>query len=177
MAAWRNPLPPVADTLEALEQALARCAGADVIIFSGGSSVGDRDLSSDLVQRHGTVVFHGIASSRASRRCSPRLATCRSSAMPGNPTSCLSNAYILLVPFSARHRQATDLRAAHRQRAARPPHRVAGRASQFYTVRLVDDVAFPAFKGSGDITSLSQATDTSRYLRIRVSSRKARRSR
>ena len=28
---------------------------------------------------------------------------------------------------------------------------------QFYTVRLRDGVAFPAFKGSGDITSLSQA--------------------
>ena len=28
---------------------------------------------------------------------------------------------------------------------------------QFYTVRLRDGAAFPAFKGSGDITSLSQA--------------------
>ena len=33
---------------------------------------------------------------------------------------------------------------------------VAGR-HQFYTVRLSDGVALPAFKGSGDITSLSQA--------------------
>ena len=28
---------------------------------------------------------------------------------------------------------------------------------QFYTVRVETGVAFPAFKGSGDITSLSQA--------------------
>jgi molybdopterin biosynthesis enzyme len=28
---------------------------------------------------------------------------------------------------------------------------------QFYTVRLDSGAAFPAFKGSGDITSLSQA--------------------
>ena len=28
---------------------------------------------------------------------------------------------------------------------------------QFYTVRIHDGVALPAFKGSGDITSLSQA--------------------
>jgi molybdopterin biosynthesis enzyme len=28
---------------------------------------------------------------------------------------------------------------------------------QFYTVRLENDRAFPAFKGSGDITSLSRA--------------------
>jgi molybdopterin biosynthesis enzyme len=28
---------------------------------------------------------------------------------------------------------------------------------QFYTVRLIDGAALPAFKGSGDITSLSSA--------------------
>ena len=28
---------------------------------------------------------------------------------------------------------------------------------QFYTVRIENGIAFPAFKGSGDITSLSQA--------------------
>ena len=28
---------------------------------------------------------------------------------------------------------------------------------QFYTVRLLNGAAYPAFKGSGDITSLSQA--------------------
>ena len=33
---------------------------------------------------------------------------------------------------------------------------MAGR-HQFYTVRMQDGVALPAFKGSGDITSLSQA--------------------
>jgi molybdopterin biosynthesis enzyme len=33
---------------------------------------------------------------------------------------------------------------------------VAGR-HQFYTVRLQNGAAYPAFKGSGDITSLSQA--------------------
>src|SRR4029453_13113975 len=77
--------------------------------------------------------------------------------MPGNPTSCLSNAYILLIPFL-------------RTLARLPPHTprivvaplgrpiasVAGR-HQFYTVRVRDGVALPAFKGSGDITSLSQA--------------------
>ena len=35
------------DDLEALTAALDACAGADVIIFSGGSSVGARDLIVD----------------------------------------------------------------------------------------------------------------------------------
>ena len=77
--------------------------------------------------------------------------------MPGYPTSCLSNAYMLLVP-------------ALRRMAHLPPHRTAnGHAAraqrivsttgrhQFYTVRVVDGEAQPAFKASGDITSMSQA--------------------
>jgi molybdopterin biosynthesis enzyme len=77
--------------------------------------------------------------------------------MPGNPTSCLSNAYVLLVPF---------LRAVARlpklaERTVRVPlgRRIVSQAGrlQFYTVRIEGGVAMPAFKGSGDITSLSQA--------------------
>jgi molybdopterin biosynthesis enzyme len=41
--------PPVIDTVDALTAALDACAGADVMIFSGGSSVGERDLIVDLV--------------------------------------------------------------------------------------------------------------------------------
>ena len=77
--------------------------------------------------------------------------------MPGNPTSCLSNAYVLLVPF---------LRAVARlpkliEKTVRVPlgRRIVSQAGrlQFYTVRLENGVAMPAFKGSGEITSLSQA--------------------
>ncbi len=77
--------------------------------------------------------------------------------MPGNPTSCLSNAYILLIPFL----RAIARLPPHTPRTLRVPigHRIASAAGrhQFYTVRLRDGAAYPAFKGSGDITSLSQA--------------------
>ncbi len=42
------------------------------------------------------------------------------------------------------------------QRSAAPSSRQPNR-HQFYTVKLHGTVALPAFKGSGDITSLSQA--------------------
>src|SRR5262249_52681512 len=48
---------PARDSIEALEDALETCADADVIIFSGGSSVGERDLIVDLVARRGEVVL------------------------------------------------------------------------------------------------------------------------
>jgi len=77
--------------------------------------------------------------------------------MPGNPTSCLSNAYILLIPL---------LRATARLPAWRPETRrlrlsasvtsAPGR-HQFYPVRIEGEAAVPVFKGSGEITSLGRA--------------------
>lgn len=149
--------PPVGDTLEAQEGALDACADADVIIFSGGSSVGDRDLIVDLVARRGEMIFHGIAIKPGKPTAFARVGGTPFFGMPGNPTSCLSNAYILLVPFlraTARlplfAPRTVDVPLAKRITSAAGRH-------QFYTVKIVDGQAVPAFKGSGDITSLSQA--------------------
>jgi molybdenum cofactor synthesis domain-containing protein len=151
------PQPPVKDTIDALEAALDACADADVIIFSGGSSVGDRDLIVDVVARRGQMVFHGIAVKPGKPTLFATVSGIPFFGMPGNPTSCLSNAYILLVPFLRATARLPvyaprTVRAALGRRIVSP----AGR-HQFYTVRLEHGVAFPAFKGSGDITSLSQA--------------------
>jgi molybdenum cofactor synthesis domain-containing protein len=149
--------PPARDSHEALGAALDDCAGADVIVFSGGSSVGERDLLVDLIARRGEMIFHGIAVKPGKPTMFARVDGAPFFGMPGNPTSCLSNAYILLVPF---------LRAtarlplyAPRTVTARLGRRIVSQAGrhQFYTVRLDGPVALPAFKGSGDITSLSQA--------------------
>jgi molybdenum cofactor synthesis domain-containing protein len=152
-----EPHPPVQDTLESLEAALTACGGADIIIFSGGSSVGDRDLIVDLVARRGEMIFHGIAVKPGKPTAFARVDGTPFFGMPGNPTSCLSNAYILLVPFL----RATARLPLFAPRVVRAPlgKRIVSPAGrhQFYTVRLRDGAAHPAFKGSGEITSLSQA--------------------
>jgi molybdenum cofactor synthesis domain-containing protein len=151
------PQRPATDTLEALTDALEACAGADVIIFSGGSSVGERDLIVDLVARRGEMIFHGIAVKPGKPTLFARLNNIPFFGMPGNPTSCLSNAYILLVPFL----RATARLPLYAPRTveARLGRRIVSPAGrhQFYTVQLRAGGAFPAFKGSGEITSLSQA--------------------
>ncbi len=77
--------------------------------------------------------------------------------MPGYPTSCLSNAYLLLVPCCAGSRGCPSIsRTTVRLPLARRVVSTTGR-HQFYTVRLVDGTAVPAFKASGDITSMSHA--------------------
>jgi molybdopterin molybdotransferase len=148
---------PVGDTIEALDDALNACANADIMIFSGGSSVGDRDLIIDLVKRRGEVIFHGIAVKPGKPTLFAMVGGIPFFGMPGNPTSCLSNAYILLVPFI----RASARLPVYAPRTVRATlgKRIVSQAGrhQFYTVRLKDGAALPAFKGSGDITSLSQA--------------------
>ena len=147
------------DTVGALIEALDACASADVIVFSGGSSVGERDLIVDAVAARGDMIFHGIAVRPGKPTAFATIGSPGTPffGMPGNPTSCLSNAYILLVPFL----RALARLPPHAPRTIRAPlgRRIASAVNrhQFYTIRLRDGAAFPAFKGSGDITSLSQA--------------------
>ena len=146
-----------ADTLDALDAAVDVALRCDLIVFSGGSSVGDRDLVLDVLTRRGTVVFHGIATRPGKPTAFGAIGDVPVFGMPGNPTSCLTNAYVLLVPFL---RTLARL-PAHQPRVVRAPltRRVASSLGrhQFYTVRLVDGAAEPAFKASGDITSMAHA--------------------
>jgi molybdopterin biosynthesis enzyme len=118
----------------------------------------------DAVAARGEVIFHGIAVKPGKPTLFARIARPAPLGgsqlvfgMPGNPTSCLSQAHVLLVP-------------AIRQLAGLPPldpprvrcrlaSAVASPANrhQFLPVRVEGDLAVPTFKGSGEITSLSQA--------------------
>jgi molybdopterin biosynthesis enzyme len=77
--------------------------------------------------------------------------------MPGYPTSCLSNAYMLLVAPLRRMARLPD--AAPKTTLVPLGQRVVSTTGrhQFYTVRLAHGTAMPAFKASGDITSMAQA--------------------
>jgi molybdenum cofactor synthesis domain-containing protein len=150
--------PAAPDTIADLTEVLTRAAaGADIIVFSGGSSVGERDLILDVIEARGHIVFHGIAVKPGKPTVFGRVDGKPVLGMPGYPTSCLSNAYMLLVPM---------LRAVGRLPAWTPQivqlplaRRVVSTTGrhQFYTVRIRDGRAEPAFKASGDITSMAAA--------------------
>ncbi|HAK55354.1 MAG TPA: molybdenum cofactor biosynthesis protein [Acidobacteria bacterium] len=89
--------PTAADTLDALSAAVDACAAHDLLVFSGGSSVGERDLIVDVLQERGEVLFHGIAVKPGKPMVFGRIGETPVLGMPGYPTSCLSNAYMLLV--------------------------------------------------------------------------------
>lgn len=151
------PFEIAADSVDALHAALDRALTCDVVVFSGGSSVGDRDLLIDVLQARGEVIFHGIATRPGKPTAFGRIDGVPVFGMPGNPTSCLTNAYVLLIPFVRTLAQLPP----HRPHVVRVPlaRRVTSGVGrhQFYTVRVVDGRAEPAFKASGDITSMAHA--------------------
>lgn len=151
------PYRTAADTIEDLSRAVDECLEQDLLVFSGGSSVGERDLILDVIAAKGTVLFHGIALKPGKPTAFGIVNDKLVFGLPGYPTSCLSNAYILVAP-------------ALRRIARLPPHATrsvtlplaqrvvsAPGRHQIYTVRVVGGAVVPAFKASGDITSMSQA--------------------
>jgi molybdenum cofactor synthesis domain-containing protein len=151
------PIRTAADSLDDLQAAVGAAGGADVIVFSGGSSVGERDLVLDIMHCLGDVIFHGIAVKPGKPTAFGHIGRTPVLGMPGYPTSCLSNAYILLVPLLRRLARLPS----YEPRVVRVPlaKRIVSTTGrhQFYTVKIVDGSAVPAFKASGDITSMSQA--------------------
>jgi molybdenum cofactor synthesis domain-containing protein len=151
------PFRTAVDTLEDLSQSVDACLSEDVLVFSGGSSVGRRDLIIDVIAARGEVLFHGIAVKPGKPTAFGRIGRKLVFGMPGYPTSCLSNAYILLAPAL---RRIARLPVQPLRSVTLP---LGGRITsvvdrhQFYSVRIEDGQAMPAFKASGDITSMSQA--------------------
>jgi molybdenum cofactor synthesis domain-containing protein len=150
-------LPTAQDTIDALSAAIDTALAEDVLVFSGGSSVGERDLILDVLVKRGEVLFHGVAVKPGKPTVFGQVHGKPFLGMPGYPTSCLSNGYMLLVPMLRRMARLPEYRAqTTRVPLSRRIVSTTGR-HQFYTVRVVDGAAVPAFKGSGDITSMSQA--------------------
>ena len=151
-------LPTSRDSIGALSDTIANAGGCDILVFSGGSSVGEHDYVIDALRQHGEVVFHGVAIKPGKPTVFGRIGEAPVLGLSGYPTSCLSNAHIFLVPLL---RATARLPEWHPERVTVPLARRISSAPgrvQFYMVRIVNGRAEPAFKASGDITSMADAT-------------------
>ena len=147
----------VNDAIDDLRRIVSANADCDMLVFSGGSSVGTRDVILDVIERDGKVLFHGIAVKPGKPTIFGVVGKQLVFGMPGYPTSCLSNAYILMAPVLRRlARLPPQPPASIKARMAKRIVSTTGRA-QFLTVRLEGDIAHPAFKESGAITSMAFA--------------------
>ena len=151
----RSPIVP--DVIDKVRSAVLRYLDHDLIVFSGGSSVGERDVLVKVVEELGELIFHGVQIKPGKPTLFGLVDGKPILGMPGYPTSCLSNAYLFLVP--AIRRMARLPPKIPRKVKAKMGVRVvsASGREQFLTVKIKNGVAYPAFKASGDITSLANA--------------------
>ena len=147
----------VPDKLEALKAAIRRATRLDLVVFSGGSSVGEKDMILDVLQAMGEVRFHGVAVKPGKPTVLGVVGGKAVLGMPGYPTSCLSNCYMMLAPML---RTIARLPPAPEKVVELPlSKRIVssmGRV-EFHTVRVEDGMAVPAYKESGAITSMAHA--------------------
>jgi len=152
------------DDVAALEAAVRRAlADCDMVVLSGGTSKGAGDLSHRVVEKLGKpgILVHGVALKPGKPLCLAVAETKPIAVLPGFPTSAIFTFHAFVAPVI-------------RARAGRPPETAAkieatmpvrlaselGR-QEFVLVALVagdsGSVAFPTQKGSGAVTSFSEA--------------------
>jgi len=147
----------VGDDPEEIKSTIAEALENDLVVISGGSSVGERDLLFDVLHNLGEVLFHGIQVKPGKPTIFAIIQGKPVLGMPGYPTSCLINTYLLLLP-AIRKMAHLPLR---RQEIveARLSQRVPGSVGrrQFLTVKIEGSDAIPMYKESGAITSIAEA--------------------
>ena len=93
----------LADGEEALGQALDRMVEeCDVVLLSGGSSVGEKDLACRVIARRGEVLFHGVAMKPGKPTILGRVKGKPVFGLPGHPAAAFFAARLFVVPLLAR---------------------------------------------------------------------------
>jgi molybdopterin molybdotransferase len=91
---------PVADDLDALLAALGEAEGADVLVTSGGASVGDHDLVRPALEHWGaTIEFWRVAMKPGKPVLVARRGPQWVLGLPGNPVSSYVTAFLFLLPL------------------------------------------------------------------------------
>ncbi|PSQ54962.1 molybdopterin molybdenumtransferase MoeA [Halobacteriales archaeon SW_8_68_21] len=88
----------VTDDPNALREAVAADLDADVVVTTGGSSVGERDLIPEVVDDLGEVLVHGVALKPGHPVCLGRASGTPIVSLPGYPVACIVNAAQFLRP-------------------------------------------------------------------------------
>jgi len=144
----------------AVRNALAHC---DLVILSGGTSKGAGDLSHRVVAKLGApgILVHGVALKPGKPLCLAVIGGKPLAVLPGFPTSAIFTFHAFIAPVIRGRAGLPPQRA--RRVEAEVPVRISSELGrqEFVLVALVESergpVAFPSAKGSGAVTSFSQA--------------------
>lgn len=88
----------VTDDPDALAAAIKDETGADLIVTTGGSSVGERDLLPEVVEEIGEMHVHGVAIQPGHPVGLASVEDTPLAMLPGYPVSCVVNAHLFVKP-------------------------------------------------------------------------------
>ena len=130
----------VADRLDLITAALIEAAAhADIIVTSGGASVGDHDLLRPALERAGaTIDFWRIAMKPGKPLMAGRLGDAVVLGLPGNPVSAYVTAELFLKPLVRHLSGATDPLPATREGVLGAPLAPTGARAEYLRARLVE---------------------------------------
>jgi len=147
----------VEDTFGEIRDVVESAVNNDMIVLSGGSSVGERDVLFDVINDLGNVLFHGVQIKPGKPTLFGMIKNKPVFGMPGYPTSCLVNAYVFLLPAVRKmSRLQVKKEKIIKTKISRRVVSTLGRR-EFLTVKIEKDRAVPVFKESGAITSMANA--------------------
>jgi molybdopterin molybdotransferase len=134
-------------------------AGADVILVSGGSSVGSEDHAPRLVAECGELAIHGVAMRPSSPAGAGRVGDALVFLLPGNPVSCLC-AYDFFAGRAIRAMGGLPAGFPHRTVRARVARKIVSAIGRvdYCRVKLADGEVEPiALSGASILSSTTRA--------------------
>lgn len=148
----------VTDAAELIEDAILRDIDADLIVTTGGTSVGIRDLVPTVVQKLGTVLVHGIAISPGMPTALGVITETPVACLPGFPVACLVASTAFVKP--AVYRLGHISKSLERTVRAKLARKIVGKTGSrtYARVALNNDTAVPVMiSGSGILSSMVKA--------------------
>ncbi len=137
---------------EVLKKAAHDC---DMILTSGSTSTGSGDMMHSVIEENGKVLVHGINIKPGKPVIIGKIFGKPVFGLPGYPTSCLTIFNEFIAPVI---RKITGKKHEGMYVKARLSSRIRSEGrSQLLPVGIVRDRAYPIYKGSGAITTLSEA--------------------
>ncbi|MEY4237854.1 MAG: hypothetical protein RL339_455 [Pseudomonadota bacterium] len=150
---------PVPDRLEALIAALEASADADVIVTSGGASVGDHDLVIPALEAWGAKLdFWKVAIKPGKPLLVARRGRQLVLGLPGNPVSSFVTAWLFMLPLLRRLSGAGDPLPLRRTLRLAADLAAGGERREFLRGRMADGEVTPALtQDSGALAALASS--------------------
>ncbi len=149
--------PIVEDDADLIKEAIARSLDADLILISGGTSIGEEDYAPPILTEMGELLVHGVRITPGKPTALGIIDNKPVICLPGYPVAALSALYIFARPLITMMAHRTDL---PRIVTAKLEGKIVSRPGYltFARVSLADGVATPIMtSGAGILSSVARA--------------------